>query len=202
MSHLWWGATPEEILSNTRHINHPSFFGEYATNPPVRHMFINGLGDFPLARCQGDPDPSRGKDKEKYLYNSGNGVERVEMRTLPWPIRITGSSEGNGYITLGDVFRAIHKNFQEYITKDEYEMYTIERKRTITSAYHVRQKVLDEARAWPHLPTLPDWVRPDYAEDWTEDGVMRCDYLGTQAMFRGLEVSPDREGFTLFLGPV
>lgn len=199
---LYWGHRPEEILSNQRTIKYPDFFDEYATNPPVRHMFINALGDFPLARCQGDPDPARSKNRERHMYSTGHGDEQVEMRTLPWPIRITGTSEGNGYVTLKDVFRGIYKNFQLYIHKEEYELYTIERKRVIGAAYHLRQKLLEEARAWPPFPNIIGWGRPSYSEDWIEEGIMRCDYLGTQLIFRGLEVSPDREGYTLFLGPV
>jgi len=135
------------------------------------------------------------------MYRSGQGDERVEMRTLPWPIRIIGTSEGNGYITLKDVFRAIHKNFQEYIPVEEYDLYTIERKRVITSAYHVREKRLEEVRAWPTFPGTASWIHTEHSEDLIEDGFIRCDYLGTQLIFRGLEVSPDKEGYTLFLGP-
>lgn len=166
-------------------------------------MFINSLGDFPLERCQGDPDPSRSRNKEPHMYNSGiqgSEDERIEMRTLPWPIRVTGTSVNNGYITLRDVFRAIHKNFQEYIPKEEYELYRIERKRSIASAYHQRQMILNEKRSFrpSHMVGV---VFPEISENWIEDGYMRCDYLGSSLLFRGLEISPDKEGYTLFLGP-
>jgi hypothetical protein len=177
-----------------------SFLRDVATNPPVRHMFINGIGDFPLEKCQGDPDPSRSKNREWHMYPTGNGDGLVEKRTLPWPIRITGTGN-SGFITLEDVFRAIHLNFQEYITHEEYDLYTIQRKRLITAAYHLRQKALEETRKWPQGPVPVGFVRPVFVEDLVEDGIMRCDYLGSQLMFRGLEISPDEEGYTLFLGP-
>ncbi|KAF9443735.1 hypothetical protein P691DRAFT_764000 [Macrolepiota fuliginosa MF-IS2] len=200
-THLYQSHKPEEILANKRPVVYPDFLDRHATDPPMRHMFINALGDFPLARCQGDPNPSRSRNKERHMYSSGQGDERVEMRTLPWPIRVVGSSEGSRYITLKDVFRAIHDNFQRYITVEEYGMYTIERKRIIASAYHVREKRLEEVRAWPPLPNTAGRVHSEYSEDLIEEGYMRCDYLGTQLVFRGLEVSPDKEGYTLFLGP-
>ncbi|XP_006463595.1 hypothetical protein AGABI2DRAFT_194375, partial [Agaricus bisporus var. bisporus H97] len=68
---VFWASTPEEILSG-RPVSFPddALFSEFATTPPMRHMFINALGDFPLERCQGDPDPSRSKDKERHMYAS------------------------------------------------------------------------------------------------------------------------------------
>ncbi|KXN82309.1 hypothetical protein AN958_02741 [Leucoagaricus sp. SymC.cos] len=182
------------------------FQKELATVPPVRHLFINGIGDFPLERCQGDPDPSRRRIQNKSKSTTtttpdGDGDKNEKRTTLPWPIRVTGNDESNGFITIGNVLRAIYNNFQEYIPAEEYDLYTIQRKRVITAAYHLRQKALEEKRSWPHGPMPLGYVRPVFMEDRIEDGIMRCDYLGSQVMFRGLEVSPDEEGYTLFLGP-
>lgn len=177
-----------------------NFLDELATNPPVRHLFINAIGDFPLERCQGDPDPARSRNHERHLYQLDNSPEMVEKRTLPWPIRVTGSG-AHGYITLNDVLGAIYLNFREYIPVEEHKEFTTERKRIIAAAYHLRQKVLEERRSWPNGPAPVDYVRPVFHEDLIEDGIMRCDYLGSQHMFRGFEMSPDQEGYMLFLGP-
>jgi hypothetical protein len=197
---VFWNSTPEEILTGRpAHFPDDALFLENATDPPIRHMFINALGDFPLERCQGDPDPSRSKDKERHMYNSGIGHEKVELRSLPWPIRITGTSTLGGYITLWDILRTIYLNFQQYMRKEEYELYIIERKRLIASAYHQRKRVLDGKRNYrPIYGHIPE---TEIMENYIEDGYMRCDYLGSSLIFRGLEVSPDGIGYTLFVGP-
>jgi hypothetical protein len=194
-----WDITRSPTIISQYGLN-PELLNELATTPPMRHMFINSIADFPLERCQGDPDPQRCKDRSQHLYraNPDNPTsDLIEKRTLPWPIRITGSAK-HGYITLKDVLQAIYANFQEYIPNDEYDQYTMDRKRLMTAAYHIRQHILEIRRQWPHGT---GFHRSAYHEDRVEEGFMRCDYLGSQLMFRGLEISPDEEGYSLFLGP-
>ncbi|KAJ3575447.1 hypothetical protein NP233_g1095 [Leucocoprinus birnbaumii] len=86
------------------------FLAELATSPPIRHLFINAIGDFPLGKCQGDPDPLRSRNRQQHLYPQPNSAEFIEKCILPWPIWVTGSGV-RAYITLNDVFHAPHVNF-------------------------------------------------------------------------------------------
>lgn len=115
-----------------------------------------------------------------------DGVADDPAPSFPWPIVVSNELG----ITCADVFYAIYNNFQEYVTTDEYNSWTGRRREQAARAYHrrVRQPL--------------DWSRPDEILGPDGDGLRRIDYMGDKVMFRGLDVSPLRDGtWLMFVGP-
>ncbi|KAK2467967.1 hypothetical protein APHAL10511_000262 [Amanita phalloides] len=88
---------------------------------------------------------------------------------LAWPILIRNR---NG-VTVQDVLVWIYRNFQEYISDDEWGMWPMYLREITITSYGKRNGV---------------------------DGLKRIDRLGFHSMFRGLEPSPDGDSWYLFVG--
>lgn len=101
------------------------------------------------------------------------------LPVFPWPF-IVNSHHETLPVTICDVMCAIKDNFEEHMTQEEVDSLTLPRKDIVFDAYRAR--------------TVSLWKS-------VEDGVRRVDYLGPNYMFRGLEPTPDGEGFMIFVGP-
>ncbi|KAG5339230.1 hypothetical protein C0989_005144 [Termitomyces sp. Mn162] len=78
-------------------------------------------------------------------------------------------------VTVGDVLETIWKNFQQYISRSEFDSWANLLNRQQTASFAVKMRGLRaEAR--------------------------RIDILGTQCLFKGLEPHPNHEGWSMFLG--
>lgn len=102
------------------------------------------------------------------------------MTTFSWPVTAMAHHPALP-VTVENVLDALYQNFQEFMTKEELDSLTEQRRQQVLRAYE------DRARNLPDI-------------DHT-DGVRRVDFLGDRCIFRGLEPPPDGEGFTLFVGP-
>ncbi|RDB27045.1 hypothetical protein Hypma_005063 [Hypsizygus marmoreus] len=103
-----------------------------------------------------------------------NALADDPLPFFPWPFMVYNPRG----ITVGDVFTAIFNNFQQYVSKHEFE--TWDRTRQFAS------QLTFEGR----------WGQAK------EDGMRRCDFLGTHCWFRGLQPNPNREGWMMFAGIV
>jgi hypothetical protein len=101
---------------------------------------------------------------------------------FPWPVRVTNP---RGVLCI-DVFRAVHKNFQAYLTKEEVSKFSTFKLRMVEGACSHRRESRLMGREW--------------SDD--EDGLRRVDYLVDRVMFRGLEPSRIEGGsWVLHVGP-
>ncbi|KAG6884891.1 hypothetical protein C0993_007400 [Termitomyces sp. T159_Od127] len=88
-----------------------------------------------------------------------------------WPFYVVNEHG----VTVGDVLETIWKNFQEYISRSEFDSWANLLSRQQTASFSLRMRGSRvEAR--------------------------RIDILGTQCVFKGLEPHPNREGWSMFLG--
>ena len=111
-----------------------------------------------------------------------HAVADDSLPDFPWPITVRNTRG----ITCQDVFEAIYRNFQEYVTAQEFGTWSSRRKEQCSRAYHLR---VHSVNAWNPLPLL-------------DEGLRRIDYMGERVMFRGLEPSPNREtSWIMFVGP-
>jgi hypothetical protein len=103
---------------------------------------------------------------------------------FPWPITVRNTRG----VTCQDIFSAIYRNFQEFVTVQEYEGWSSRRKDQCARAYQVR---VQTTNAW----------NPERPIPWN-DGLRRIDYMGDRVLFRGLEPSPNRDpSWIMFVGP-
>ncbi|KAH8830719.1 hypothetical protein DL96DRAFT_1786160 [Flagelloscypha sp. PMI_526] len=106
-----------------------------------------------------------------------------ESKRFPWPFMIKNTEGGFG-ITVRDVFDTIHRNFNsEYVFASEWESWSYNQKRRARAGYQARIDDLRESRRIEE-----------------PDSLLRVDYLGPYAQFRGLQPSPDGEGWLLCIG--
>ena len=105
------------------------------------------------------------------------------QHAFPWPVTVLPHHEALP-VLVADVVHALVANFEERLTGDEADALSESRRVMVHQAYWRRMR-------------LPVGGRTP-AET---DGLRRVDYLGDAIYFRGLEPSPDGEGFVLFLGP-
>jgi hypothetical protein len=101
---------------------------------------------------------------------------------FPWPVLVRNP---RGVLCI-DVYRAVHKNFQAYLTKDEVSKFSAFKLRMVEEACSQRRESRLMGREWND----------------DEDGLRRVDYLVDRVMFRGLEPSKIGGGsWVLHLGP-
>lgn len=105
--------------------------------------------------------------------------------SFAWPVTITNPRG----ILVEDVLRGIYVNFQELVTREEYESWEGLARDVTNTAFERRLALLSQ-----RPPPQDDSDRPSV------DAVQRVDWLGERFMFRGLE--RDEEGdWILFVGP-
>jgi len=101
---------------------------------------------------------------------------------FPWPVLVRNP---RGVLCV-DVFRAVHKNFQAYLTKAEVSKFSAFKLRMVEEACSQRRESRLMGREWND----------------DEDGLRRVDYLVDRVMFRGLDASTIGGGsWVLHLGP-
>jgi len=101
---------------------------------------------------------------------------------FPWPVLVRNP---RGVLCI-DVFRAVHKNFQAYLTKNEVSKFSAFKLKMVEEACNQRREGRLMGREWND----------------DEDGLRRVDYLVDRVMFRGLEQSKLGGGsWVLHLGP-
>ncbi|KAJ7744200.1 hypothetical protein B0H16DRAFT_995771 [Mycena metata] len=105
-----------------------------------------------------------------HMYISGLALAESGF---PWKFMIKNV---NG-TRVRDVFRAIMDNFQEHVSRAEFEGWTPERQRRVDLEWKMR------------------------GGQRAGDGVRRVDYLCGQLCFRGLSWNQDRTGWVLHAGP-
>ena len=102
---------------------------------------------------------------------------------FPWPVTVLPHHERLPVLVV-DVITALKENFDERLTDEEVDSLSGDRKMMIYQSY------------WRRVRTPIGGCLPG-----DEDGLRRVDYLGGHTYFRGLEPSPDGDGFVLFMGP-
>ena len=119
------------------------------------------------------------------------GVPRLKIRLLagdarpsfPWPVTVLPAHTSLP-VRVHDVLAALKENFDERLDDTDVAALSADRRGMVHQAY------------WRRVRTPVGGVLPP-----EDDGLRRVDYLGDAIYFRGLEPSPDGEGFVLFLGP-
>ncbi|KAG6872472.1 hypothetical protein C0995_009471 [Termitomyces sp. Mi166 len=157
-------------------------------NPLLRHFMFDkppldwDIHHYPSSRC--------------YLGRTGNSIipisapDKAQPATYPfvthmyihsladdsypehfWPFYVINEHG----VTVGDVLETIWQNFQQHISRSEFDSWANLISRQQTASFAVQMRGLRaEAR--------------------------RIDILGTQCLFKGLEPHPNREGWSMFLG--
>lgn len=105
------------------------------------------------------------------------GVADEPAANFPWPFMITNPKG----ITLSNVIDAIYDNLQEFVSTEELSSWPKWKQRHALGAYTARVK--SQYRTKVGL------------------GLRRIDYLGQRNYFRGLEPSPNKDGWLMFVGP-
>ncbi|KAJ7046140.1 hypothetical protein C8F04DRAFT_1024544 [Mycena alexandri] len=105
-----------------------------------------------------------------HMYISGLALAESGF---PWKFMVVNPAG----IRVRDVFRAIMDNFQQYVSRAEYESWTPARQQRAKLEWGMR------------------------GGDRTRDGLRRVDYLCGQLCFRGLSWNLDRTGWVLHAGP-
>ncbi|KAL0946663.1 hypothetical protein HGRIS_012853 [Hohenbuehelia grisea] len=97
-----------------------------------------------------------------------NAVADDPMDNFPWPIMVVQELG----IKVADVLNAIYHNFQEHVSRTEYDSWPPARRKQAAAAR--------TSRIAASNGTVPE-----------DDTVRRIDYLGDLVMFRGLQANPD-----------
>ncbi|KAJ3535749.1 hypothetical protein NM688_g6932 [Phlebia brevispora] len=102
------------------------------------------------------------------------------LPVFPWPF-IVRSVDYTMPVTVADVVFHIRSNFRQKMHDHELYALKAERKDILDRAFYTRIGSMETEEVYR--------------------ASLRVDYLGSNYVFRGLELSPDGEGFMLFVGP-